>query len=159
MESVIVTNASLRNSIEKTHRGTIMTTEDGTQIMRSFHFTPEEIGKYIVLKFQYEQNLFWGSILGTRLQINSKTPYMLYGVYRIDWHSDWCRHENNVKYKIKLTPVGNWGAWCPNSSWYTSDLESKINHTYNLFEKLPLFDNENDATEFALSKNFEMYPK
>jgi len=127
--------------------------------VRQFKFEPEDIEKYLVMKFRYQQNMFWGSVFGTKLQVNGKDPETLFGVYKIEWHSDWCKHENNVKYKIKLTPVGNWGAWCPNRSWYTSDIESMINHTYNLFEEIPLFDNKEDANEFALTKNFEMYPK
>ena len=143
---------------EKTYNGTIRTNDNGTQLQRYFKFTTEDIGKYLVMKFRYQENMFWGSMFGTKLQINGKDPETLFAVYKIEWHSDWCKHENNVNYKIKLTPVGNWGAWCPDRSWYTSDIESMINYTYNLFEENPMFDNEEDANEFALNKNFELYP-
>ena len=48
-------------------------------------------------------------------------------------------------------------SWCPDRSWYTSDIESYINHTYNLFEENPLFDNIDDAIRFAIKKNNELY--
>jgi hypothetical protein len=57
-----------------------------------------------------------------------------------------------------LTPIGNWGAWCPDRSWYSSDMESIINKQYNLFEENPIFDNVDDAMNFAFEKNFELYP-
>lgn len=150
------------NKIEKTFRGTVMTLEDGSQIERSFHFEPSDIGRFIVIRWRYQQNMFWGSLFGTQLAVNgyhlNERKDELYGVYKIEWHSDWCKYENNVSYKIKLTPVGNWGAWCPNRSWYTHDMESSINNMYNLFEEVPVFDTEDEATEFAINKNYELYP-
>ena len=38
------------------------------------------------------------------------------------------------------------------------DMEQHINHDYNLYEENPIFDNEDDANEFALKKNNELYP-
>ena len=44
---------------EKTWSGTIKTEEDGTQICRRFKFTPEDVGKFIVMKWRYEEHIFW----------------------------------------------------------------------------------------------------
>lgn len=147
---------------QKTWGGTIKITEDGTKICKYFKFTPSDIGKYLVLRWRYEEHMFWGGPFGTQLAVNGHilSTYNddeIYGVYLIDWHSDWCKIENNISYKVKLTPVGNWGAWCPNRSWYTTDMEQHINHDYNLYEENPIFDNENDANEFAIKKNEELY--
>ena len=66
-------------------------------------------------------------------------------------------NENNVSFKVKLTPISAWGAWCPNRSWYTSDIEKSINYNYNLWEEIPIFDNVENALEFAIIKNYELY--
>ena len=148
---------------EKTYNGTIMTKEDGSQIQRSFKFLPEDVDKFIVIKWKYEEHMFWGNIFGTKLRVgnhdlNPMSDDELYGVYKIEWHSDWLKNENNMRYKVKLTPVGDFGAWCPNRSWYTSDMESHINKTYNLFEENPMFNKFQEAVEFAIKKNEELYP-
>lgn len=147
---------------EKTYRGTIMTKKDGSQIMRYFKFLPEDVDKFIVIKWRYEEHMFYGNILGTRLQIsnyilNPNNDDDFYGVYKIEWHSDWQKKENLMSYKVKLTPVYNFKAWCPDRSWYTSDMEEIINKTYNLFEENPVFDNLQDALEFSIKKNEELY--
>ena len=127
-------------------------------IERIFKFEPSDVGKFIVIKLRYEQHMFWGSLFGTQLAIGgrqlTKNDY-LYGVYQIGWHSDWLMHENNMDYKVKLTPVGEWAAWCPDRSWYTSDMEHLINEQYDLFKETPLFDNKEEANEFAIKKNYE----
>lgn len=148
---------------EKTWSGTIKTEEDGTQICRRFKFTPEDVGKFIVMKWRYEEHIFWGGPFGTRLiinhnQLNTRNNDLLYGVYQIDWHNDYWKDHGLINYKVKLIPVGDWGAWCPNRSWYTTDMEQHINNDYNLYEENPIFDNEDDANEFALKKNNELYP-
>ena len=148
---------------EKTWSGTIKTEEDGTQICRRFKFTPEDVGKFIVMKWRYEEHIFWGGPFGTRLiinhnQLNTRNNDLLYGVYQIDWHNDYWKDHKLINYKVKLVPVGDWGAWCPNRSWYTTDMEQHINNDYNLYEENPIFDNEDDANEFALKKNNELYP-
>ena len=148
---------------EKTYRGTIKKNPDGTEEIRYCKFEPSDIGKYLVLRCRYEQHMFWTGLFGTQLAVNghklsTHNRDEIYGVYLIDWHSDWCKNENNISYKVKLTPVGNWGAWCPNRSWYTSDMESVINKQYNLFEENPIFDNIDDAMKFAFERNFELYP-
>ena len=100
----------------------------------------------------------------TRLVINghelstNKNSYF-YGVYKIEWYSEWLKKDNNMGYKIKLTPVGDYMAWCPDRSWYTSDMESHINNNYNLFEETPLFNTFEEAHNFACDKNFELYPE
>lgn len=147
---------------EKTYRGTVKKNPDGTEEIRYCKFTSSDIGKYLVLRWRYEEHLFWGDMFGTQLEVNGhklspRNGDEIYGVYLIDWHSELCKNENNVLYKVKLTPVGNWDAWCPNRSWYTSDIESVINKQYNLFEENPIFDNVDDAMNFALEKNFELY--
>jgi len=148
---------------EKTWSGTIKTEEDGTQTCKYFKFMTEDVGKYLVLRWRYEEHMFWGGPFGTQLAVNghklsTNNGDEIYGVYLIDWHSDWCKNENNVSFKVKLTPVGNWGAWCPDRSWYSSDIGSVINKQYNLFEENPIFDNVDDAMNFAFEKNFELYP-
>jgi hypothetical protein len=148
---------------EKTYRGTVKYNPDGTEEIRYCKFEPSDIGKYIVFRWRYEEHLFWGALFETQLVVNGNKLNIrngdeIYGVYLIDWHSDLCKNENNVSYKIKLTPVGNWNAWCPNRSWYSSDMESIINKQYNLFEENPIFDNVDDAMKFAFEKNFELYP-
>ena len=145
---------------EKTYRGTIKQYVDGSQQIRSFKFEPSDVGKFIVVKFRYQQNMFNGALFGTQLKVKKhylSTSEFLYGVYEIGWHSELTKHENNMSYKVKLTPVGNWAAWCPDRSWYTSDIEPLINYTYNLFEDTPIFDNAEQATEFAINKNYELY--
>jgi hypothetical protein len=96
------------------------------------------------------------SINGHKLYPNEDLDF--YGVYKIEWHSDWQKEENNMGYKVKLTPVGNYMACCPNRSWYTSDMERHINNTYNLFEENPVFDTFEEAHKFAYNKNFKLYP-
>ena len=150
------------NTYEKTFNGTIKRIEGGKEMIRSFKFEPEDVGKYLVFRFPYEEHLFWGDLFGTQLVINghnlsNHNRDEIYGVYLIDWHSDWCKNENNISFKVKLTPVGVWGAWCPNRSWYTSDVEKSINYNYNLWEEIPIFDNVEDALEFAIKKKYELY--
>lgn len=152
------------NNAKKTYNGTIYTDKDGNEICKEFKFEISDIGKYIVIKLRYEEHLGWGNILGTKLAINDHelSEYeddYLYGVYKIDWHNEYQKNNKNISYKIKLVPVNDWGAWCPNRSWYTSDMESIINITYNLFEETPIFDNLDEANKFALKKNNELYPK
>lgn len=148
---------------ENLHLGTVKHYEDGSQEIRSFEFEPEDVGKFIVIKWRYEEHMFSGGYLfGQRLQVgnhilkNNKDE--LYGVYEIGWCSEWCKNENNMNYKVKLTPVGSYAAFCPDRSWYSSDMASHINHTYNLFEENPLFDKLEDAIEFSIKKNDELYP-
>ena len=149
-------------NIQKTNSGTLGNTKDGEMIERSFKFEPSDIGKYIVIKFRYEEHLFCGAPLGTRLMINNHILHSykdyLYGVYLIDWHDDYQKSQKNINYKIKLVPIENWKAWCPSRSWYTGDIEYIINIDYNLFEEIPIFDNIIEAQKFALEKNHELYP-
>ena len=149
------------NTYEKTFGGTIKRTKDGKEMIRSFKFEPEDVGKYLVICFPYEEHLGYGAILGTRLKINNhifkENKDNLYGIYQIGWHSNWCEHDKNMDYKVKLTPIGVWEAWCPNRSWYSSDMESIINEHYNLWEETPVFDTVKDALEFAMKKNYEIY--
>jgi len=131
---------------------------------RYFKFESEDIGKFIVLKFRYQDNMFWGNIFGTRLQINNhvlseRSDDYLYAVYEIQWHDDYCKSQNYTGYKIHLKPVGNWGAWCPDRSWYSTDIEHIISDTYNLLKETPVFDTMEEAHEFAIKKNEELYPK
>lgn len=158
-----MTTDNSTNLVRKTYNGTVMSNEDGSEHVKYFKFTPEDIGKYLVIKFIYEEHMFFGGPLGTKLSINHNVLNAynrdeLYGVYKIDWHNEYQQSQNNVDYKIKLVPIGSFEAWCPNRSWYTTDIESHINKEYNLFEENPLFDNEDDAIEFAMTKNFELYP-
>lgn len=148
---------------EITHHGTVKHNSDGTENLRCFKFEPSDIGKYIVLRWRYQENAFWGGPFGTQLAVNGhklseRNRDEIYAVYEIGWHSDWCKLENSVSYKVKLTPVESWGAWCPDRSWYSSDMESLINSQYNLFEENPVFDNVDDAMKFAFEKNFKLYP-
>ena len=138
--------------------------KDGQLVERQFKFGPEDIGKFLVLKFRYQENMFWGALLGTKLQINdhilsTRNMDSVYGVYEICWHNELCKSENNVSYKVHLKPVGDWGAWCPNRSWYSSDVESMISQYYNLIYEIPLFDTMEEAHDFAIKKNNELYPK
>ena len=149
-------------TFEKTYNGTVRKIDDETEEIRFIKFEPEDVGKFIVIKWKYEENMFYGNIMGTRLHIsnhdlNPLSDDELYGVYKIEWHSDWLKNENNMRYKVKLTPVGGFRAWCPDRSWYTSDIESHINKTYNLFEEIPIFDEFQKAVEFAIKKNKELY--
>ena len=151
-------------TFEKTYNGTVKTNEDGSQMQMYFKFLPEDVDKFIVIKWRYEQHMFFGALFGTQLSINGhklspNEDLDFYGVYKIEWHSDWQKKENNMGYKVKLTPVGNYMAWCPNRSWYTSDMESHINKTYNLFEENPVFETFEEAHKFACDKNFELYPE
>jgi len=137
---------------------------DGQLVEKRFKFEPEDIGKFIVLKFRYQENMFWGSLLGTKLQINGhqlseRNMDSLYGVYEICWHNEYSKYENNISYKVHLKPVGDWGAWCPNRSWYSSDIESHMFNDYDLIHEMPLFDNVEEANDFAIKKNDELYPK
>ena len=150
---------------ENSHTGTIKHFEDGSQEIRSFKFEPNDVGKFIVIKWKYEEHMFSGGYLfGKRLQIgdhilNPLSEDELFGVYEIGWHADWCKNENNMNYKVKLTPVNDFDMWCPNRSWYSSDMADHINNTYNLFEETPLFDNYQDAYEFSFKKNTELYSR
>lgn len=150
---------------ENSHAGTIKHFEDGSQEIRSFKFEPNDVGKFIVIKWKYEEHMFSGGYLfGKRLQIgdhilNPLSKDELFGVYEIGWHADWCKNENNINYKVKLTPVNDFDMWCPNRSWYSSDMADHINNTYNLFEETPLFDNYQDAYEFSFKKNTELYSR
>lgn len=147
-------------TIEKTYNGTIMTNDDGSQTQRYFKFLPEDVDKFIVIKLRYEEHMFIHTQLvinGHKLSPNDNLYF--YGVYKIEWYSEWLKKDNNMGYKIKLTPVGNYMAWCPDRSWYTSDMESHINNNYNLFEETPLFNTFEEAHNFACDKNFELYPE
>lgn len=123
-------------------------------------FTAEDIGKFIVISRPYEQKMMYGGgLFGTQLKINDhdlNRNDMLFGVYEIRYHA-WCEESKNVSYKIYLKPIDEFMPWCPDRSWYTSDIESCINHTYNLFEENPLFDNTDDAIRFAIKKNNGLY--
>ena len=137
---------------------------NGQLMERYFMFTPEDIGKFIVLKFRYQENMFWGNILGTRLKINDhvlseRNDDYLYAVYEIQWHNEYLKSQNDTSYKIHLKPLGDWGAWCPDRSWYSSDIEYIISDTYNLLKETPVFDTMEEAHEFAIKKNEEIYPK
>lgn len=147
-------------TIEKTYNGTIRTNDDGSQTQRYFKFLPEDVDKFIVIKLRYEEHMFIHTQLvinGHKLSPNDNLYF--YGVYKIEWYSEWLKKDNNMGYKIKLTPVGNYMAWCPDRSWYTSDMESHINNNYNLFEETPLFNTFEEAHNFACDKNFELYPE
>lgn len=147
-------------TIEKTYNGTIRTNDDGSQTQRYFKFLPEDVDKFIVIKLRYEEHMFIHTQLvinGHKLSPNDNLYF--YGVYKIKWYSEWLKKDNNMGYKIKLTPVGNYMAWCPDRSWYTSDMESHINNNYNLFEETPLFNTFEEAHNFACDKNFELYPE
>lgn len=133
---------------------------NGSQIQRYFKFLPEDVDKFIVIKQRYEEHMFIHTQLvinGHKLSPNDNLYF--YGVYKIEWYSEWLKKDNNMGYKIKLTPVGNYKAWCPDRSWYTSDMESHINNNYNLFEETPLFNTFEEAHNFACDKNFELYPE
>ena len=55
---------------ENSHTGTIKHFEDGSQEIRSFKFEPNDVGKFIVIKWKYEEHMFSGGYLfGKRLQI------------------------------------------------------------------------------------------
>lgn len=133
---------------------------NGSQTQRYFKFLPEDVDKFIVIKRRYEEHMF----IHTQLVVNGhklspNDNLYLYGVYKIEWYSEWLKKDNNMGYKIQLTPVGNYMAWCPDRSWYTSDMESYINNNYNLFEETPLFNTFEEAHNFACDKNFELYPE
>lgn len=135
-------------------------TNNGSQPQRYFKFLPEDVDKFIVIKLRYEEHMFIHTQLvinGHKLSPNDNLYF--YGVYKIEWYSEWLKKDNNMGYKIKLTPVGNYMAWCPDRSWYTSDMESHINNNYNLFEETPLFNTFEEAHNFACDKNFELYPE
>ena len=133
---------------------------NGSKIQKYFKFLPEDVDKFIVIKLRYEEHMFIHTQLvinGHKLSPNDNLYF--YGVYKIEWYSEWLKKDNNMGYKIKLTPVGNYMAWCPDCSWYTSDMESHINNNYNLFEETPLFNTFEEAHNFACDKNFELYPE
>ena len=135
-------------------------TNNGSQTQRYFKFLPEDVDKFIVIKLRYEEHMF----IHTQLVINChklspNDNLYFYGVYKIEWYSEWLKKDNNMGYKIKLTPVGDYMDWCPDRSWYTSDMESHINNNYNLFEETPLFNTFEEAHNFACDKNFELYPE
>lgn len=135
-------------------------TNNGSQTQRYFKFLPEDVDKFIVIKLRYEEHMFIHTQLvinGHKLSPNDNLYF--YGVYKIEWYSEWLKKDNNMGYKIKLTSVGNYMAWCPDRSWYTSDMESHINNNYNLFEETPLFNTFEEAHNFACDKNFELYPE
>ena len=135
-------------------------TNNGSQTQRYFKFLPEDVDKFIVIKLRYEEHMFIHTQLvinGHKLSPNDNLYF--YGVYKIEWYSEWLKKDNNMGYKIKLTPVGNYMAWCLDRSWYTSDMESHINNNYNLFEETPLFNTFEEAHNFACDKNFELYPE
>ena len=139
-----------------------MSTNTNKNVIRRFIFEPSDINKYVVLKFRYEQHISWNpGQFGSRLVINKhilnirNTDY-LYGVYKIEWHSDYFKMHNDMSYKVQLTPVGFWKDYCPNRSWYTSDVEQIINEDYDLFNEMPLFDIYKDAENFAVKKNDEL---
>ena len=145
--------------LEKTCNCTTNANND-SQIQRYFKFLPEDVDKFIVIKLRYEEHMFIHTQLvinGHKLSPNDNLYF--YGVYKIEWYSEWLKKDNNMGYKIKLTPVGNYKAWCPDRSWYTSDMESHINNNYNLFEETPLFNTFEEAHNFACDKNFELYPE
>lgn len=133
-------------------------------VMRRFKFELTDINKYIVLKFRYEQHMFTNnSMFGSTLVINkhelsSRNTDYLYGVYKIEWHSEYFKMHNDMSYKVQLTPVGFWKDYCPNRSWYTSDVEQIINEDYDLLNEIPIFDIYKDAENFAVKKNDELYP-
>lgn len=139
-------------------------TNNGSQTQRYFKFLPEDVDKFIVIKRRYEQHMCFDYPFGKQLIINghelstNKNSYF-YGVYKIEWYSEWLKKDNNMDYKIQLTPVGDYFSWCPDRAWYTSDMESHINNNYNLFEETPLFNTFEEAHNFACNKNFELYPE
>lgn len=125
--------------------------------MQKFKFLPEHIGKFVVLNFPYEEHIF-----GNHLQIGNHILSDMdrddfYGIYQINWYDDYAQENQKVSYKIKLVPVKSYSAWCPNRSWYTSDIESIIRNTYTDDETF-IFDNIEDALKFSLKKNKELYP-
>lgn len=153
----VAANAALRKSINKTFYGTEKVLDDGTTQVRSFHFTKEDIGKYLVLRWRYEEHGWSIDRLSINDHVLNNYDDEIYGVYKIGYH-DWCATTENISYKIHLEPIGKFIMWCPNRSWYTHDMEDHINMTYNLFGEYPIFDNIDEATEFAMKKNFELYP-
>ena len=88
-------------------------------------FTAEDIGKFIVISRPYEQKMMYGGgLFGTQLKINDhelNRNDMLFGVYEIRYHA-WCEESKNVSYKIYLKPIDEFMPWCPDRSWYTSDI-------------------------------------
>ena len=133
---------------------------NGSQTQKYFKFLPEDVDKFIVIKRRYEEHMFTSTQLvinGHKFSPNDNLYF--YGVYKIEWYSEWLKKDNNMGYKIQLTPVGNYMDWCPDRSWYTSDMESYINNNYNLFEETPLFNTFEEAHNFACNKNFELYPE
>lgn len=157
-------NTTVNSAIRKTFRGTERDLEDGRVERREFKFESSDLGKYIVVKMRYEQHADWsaGLFFGTQLSINSNKlnthDDQIYGVYRIDLYPGYHDGKDIFSYKVKLTPMGKFNAWCPDRSWYTSDMESIINKEYDLFTENPIFDTEAKAIAFALKKNFELYP-
>ena len=149
----------MKVTFKKTFSGTEVTFPDGSQEIRRFKFEVEDISKFIVLPCKYEQHLFYGDTFGTQLTMFGhklvEDKDILYGIYQVDWYNDYCP----LDYKIKLIPVDNFKAWCPNRSWYTSDIESLINSEYNLYAENPIFTDINEASEFAIKKNHELYDK
>lgn len=78
-----------------------------SQIQRYFKFLPEDVDKFIVIKLMYEEHMFIHTQLvinGHKLSPNDNLYF--YGVYKIEWYSEWLKKDNNMGYKIKLTPVG-----------------------------------------------------
>lgn len=124
----------------------------------NFKFTKEDIDKYLVLKWRYEEP-GWSN---DRLSINNyalkKYDDDFYGVYKIKYYNNWCEKNKDISYKIRLEPIGKFIMWCPNRSWYTSDIESHMNEFYNLYDKRPVFDTVAEAIEYAMERNFELYP-
>ena len=53
---------------ENTYRGTIKRNPDGTEEIRYCKFEPSDIGKYLVLRWRYEEHMFWVVLLELSLQ-------------------------------------------------------------------------------------------
>jgi len=151
------TNVALDNAVRKTFHGSEKDLENDHIHIKEFKFTSDDIGKFVVIEWNYEENGFAIDRLSINNHILDNRDSKLYGVYEICYHS-WCAETKDVSYKIYLKPIGKFAYWCPDRSWYTYDIEQHINNTYNIFEENPVFDNVNDAIRFALKKNFELYP-
>ena len=69
----------------------------GSQTQRYFKFLPEDVDKFIVIKLRYEEHMFIHTQLvinGHKLSPNDNSYF--YGVYKIEWYSEWLKKDNNM---------------------------------------------------------------
>jgi len=124
----------------------------------NFKFTNKDIGKYLVLKWRYEEHGWSIDTLSINSHALNKYVDYFYGVYKIKYHNDWCEKSKDVTYKIHLEPIGKFKMWCPDHHWYTQDIESHISSISNSYDRRPVFDTVTEAIEYAIDKNFKLYP-